>query len=221
MNLPRPKLGHTTGGSRRGARRGGGAGSGRTVCQQNCSPREQSFLALSKASKTRRLNVTPEVRTSEILCEPMEEQNPRLTTVSSAVYQRFITRTRNALSSWLPTSGTTPFCFCKLFSCKACPGTDGGTKPAVDVRFITGTRSALSSWMLTRGPMPFCLLNPFHARHVRENCRVQNSDIPRAGHVKAHDGVAGRDRAGLGANRTVRVGDKPLSYPPKHRRQVA
>ena len=121
-HLSSPKPGHITGGSRRGARRGGGAKSGRSVCQQNCSPREQSFLALSRASKTRRLNVSPEARTSEILCKPMEEQNPRLTTGSSAVYQRFITGTRTALSSWLPTSGTTPFRLCKPFSCKACPG---------------------------------------------------------------------------------------------------
>ena len=65
-NLSNPKPGHTTGGSRRGARRGGGAGSGRTVRQQNCSPREQSFPAPPKASKTRRLNVSPEAQTSEI-----------------------------------------------------------------------------------------------------------------------------------------------------------
>ena len=75
-----------------------------------------------KASKTRRLNVSPEARTSESLCKPMEEQSPRLTTGSSAVYQRFITGARSALSSWLPTSGTTPFCLCKPFSCKACSG---------------------------------------------------------------------------------------------------
>ena len=121
-NLSSPKPGHTTGGSQRGARRGGRAGSGRTVRQQNCAPREQSFLALSKASKTRRLNASPEAQTSEILCKTMEEQNPRLTTGSSPVYQRFITGTRSALSSWLPTSGTTSFCLCKLFSCSACPG---------------------------------------------------------------------------------------------------
>ena len=108
------KPGHITGGSRRGARRGGGAGSGRTVRQQNCSPREQSFIALSKASKTRRLNVSPEAQTIEILCKPME-QNPRLTTGSSAVYQRFITGTRSAFSSWLPTSRTTLFFFVNHF----------------------------------------------------------------------------------------------------------
>ena len=45
----------------------------------------------SKASKTRRLNVSPEARTSEILCKPMEEQSPRLTTGASPVYHRFIT----------------------------------------------------------------------------------------------------------------------------------
>ena len=121
-NLSSPKPGHTTGRSHWGARRGGGAGSGTTVCQQNCAPREQSFLALFKASKTRRLNVSPEAQTSEILCKPMEEQNPRFTIGSSPVYQRFITGTRRALCSWLLTSGTTPFCLCKPFSCRACPG---------------------------------------------------------------------------------------------------
>ena len=120
--LSSPKPGHITGGSQWGARRGDGAGSGRTVREQKCAPREQSFFAFSKASRTRRLNVSPEAQTSEILCKPMEEQNPRLTTGTSAVYLRFITGTRSALCSWLPTSGTTLFCLCKPFSCKACPG---------------------------------------------------------------------------------------------------
>ena len=75
--LSNPKPGHTTGASGRSARRGGGAGSGRTGCQQNCSPRKQASLAPSKTSKTR-FRVSPEARTSEILCKPMEEQNPRL-----------------------------------------------------------------------------------------------------------------------------------------------
>ena len=83
FNLSSPKPGHTTGGSRRSARRSGGAGSGRTVRQQNCAPREQSFLALCKASKKHRLNVSPEAQTSEILCKPMEEQNQRFITGSS------------------------------------------------------------------------------------------------------------------------------------------
>ena len=74
-NLSNPKPGHTSGWSGRGARRGGGAGSGRTGCQQNCSPRGQASLAPPKATKTRRLKDTPEARTSEILCKPMEEQN--------------------------------------------------------------------------------------------------------------------------------------------------
>ena len=81
------KPGNTTGEPRRGAR-GGGAESGKTVCQQNGSPREESFLARSRASNTCRLNVSPEARTSEILCKPMEEQNPRLNRGSSAVYHR-------------------------------------------------------------------------------------------------------------------------------------
>ena len=56
---------------------------------------------------------------------------------------------------------------------------------------------------------------------IKLTCRVQNPDIPRAGRVEAHGGVAGRGRAGLDANRTVRLGDNPSSYPPKHRRNVA
>ena len=43
-------------------------------------------------------------------------------------------------------------------------------------------------------------------------CRVRNPDIPRAGFVGAHGGVAGRDRAGLFANRIVRLGNNP-SWP--------
>ena len=43
------------------------------------------------------------------------KQNPRLTRGVSA-------GTRSALCSWLLTSGPTPICLCKPFSCKACPG---------------------------------------------------------------------------------------------------
>ena len=120
LSIPKPE--HTTGGSRRGARRGGGAASGSTVHQQNCSPKGQSYPALSKAPEGRRLNVSPEERTSEFLCKPMEERNDRLNRGSSAVYHRSISGTRIALCSWLLTSGTTHFCFCKPFSCRACPG---------------------------------------------------------------------------------------------------
>ena len=116
LNLSNPKPGHTTGGSGRGARWGGGAGSGRIGCQQNCLSMRQASLVLSKASKTRRLNVSPEPRTSEILCKPKKEQNPRLT--SSPVQQRFNRGTRSALRSWLLTSAPTHFCLCKPFSCK-------------------------------------------------------------------------------------------------------
>ena len=55
-------------GSRRTA--GWRARLGRTGCQQNCSPRRLASLVSSKASKTRRLNISPEARTSEILCKP-------------------------------------------------------------------------------------------------------------------------------------------------------
>ena len=78
-NLSNPKPGHTTGGSGRGARRNGRAGSGRIACQQNSSPRKHKSRVPSKESQKRRLSVSPEARTGEILCKPMEEQNPRLT----------------------------------------------------------------------------------------------------------------------------------------------
>ena len=60
-----------------------------------------------------------------------------------------------------------------------------------------------------------------HKRCPTGTCRIQNPDIPRAGRVEAHRGVAGRSRAGLDANKTVRPRDKPTSYLPKHRRHVA
>ena len=70
LHLSSPKPEHTTGGSGRGARRGDWAGSGRIGCQQNCSPRKQRSLVPSKASKKRRLSVSPEARTSETLRKP-------------------------------------------------------------------------------------------------------------------------------------------------------
>ena len=79
-NLSNPKPGHTTGGSGRSAWRSGRAGSGKIGCQQNYLPRKKKSTVPSKASKKRRLNVSPEARTSEILCKPTEEQNQRLTT---------------------------------------------------------------------------------------------------------------------------------------------
>ena len=90
-NLSSRKSGHTTGGSGWGAWRGGGAGSGRTGCQQNFSPRRQASLIPPKASNTRRLNDSREARTCDILCKPMGEQiavGTQFITVLFAVYQR-------------------------------------------------------------------------------------------------------------------------------------
>ena len=77
-SLSNPKPGHTTGESGRDARRSGQAGWGKIGCQQNDSPRKQKSTVLSKKSKKSRFNVSPEARTSEIRCKPMEEQNQRL-----------------------------------------------------------------------------------------------------------------------------------------------
>ena len=62
----------------------GGAEPGRTGRRRIGSPRRQLTLAPPKASSTPVLNDSSEARTSEILCKPMEEQNPRLTSGSSA-----------------------------------------------------------------------------------------------------------------------------------------
>ena len=122
-DLSNPKPGHTTGGSGRSSRRSSRAGSGKIGCQQNFSPRKHKPTVPSKASKKRLFNVSPEARTSEILCKPMEEQNQRLTRGLSPVYHGFISGTRSALCSWLPTiRQTVYFGLCKPCSCKACPG---------------------------------------------------------------------------------------------------
>ena len=68
------------------------------------------------------LHLLVQARTKEFLCKPAEEQNQRLTRGSSAVHPWFISGTKSALRSWLLTSVPTPFCLCKPFSCKACPG---------------------------------------------------------------------------------------------------
>ena len=60
-HLRRAKSGRTAGRT---------AGSSRTRCQQNCWPRRQGSVLLSTASTKRRLNVSPEARTSEILFKP-------------------------------------------------------------------------------------------------------------------------------------------------------
>ena len=118
------KPGHTTGRSVRSTRQSGRAGSSEIRCQQNYSPRKQKSAIPSKPSKKLRFNLSSEARISEILFKPTEEKNQRLTTGLLAVYHRG----RSALCSWLPNSRTTPFCLCKPFSCKGCPGIGSGNK---------------------------------------------------------------------------------------------
>ena len=79
FHVSNPKPGHTTGGSGRGTRRSGQAESSKIACQHNYSPRKQKSTVPFKKSKVCRFNVSPEERTSEILCKPTEEQNQRLT----------------------------------------------------------------------------------------------------------------------------------------------
>ena len=158
----------------------------------------------------------------------MEEQNQRLKTGSTPIYQRFITRTRSALSSWLLASEPTPFCLCKPFSYKACSGkgvsmqTGGGTKPAVNLRltigssavyprFISGTRSALHSWNPDQYTAAFFV--------------SANLANPKPGHTTSRSGrggarqsgEAGRGRVGRDAIGSIWPGDNPPSCPPANR----
>ena len=71
---------------------------------------------------------------------------------------------------------------CNMFSCT---GQTNRARPAVEVSF-------------DGGPLFHNSLVQFTA-----TCRVQNPNIPPAGRVGARGGAAGRDRAGLDADRTV------------------
>ena len=93
FDLSSPRPGHTTGGAGRdGAGRSGvgGAGQGGLGRRRVCSLWRQPTLLLSRESKTTVLDDSSEARTNEILCKPMEEQSPRLTTGLCAVNSRFI-----------------------------------------------------------------------------------------------------------------------------------
>ena len=75
MCMSSPKPAYATGGSPRDARRRvAGARSRRIGSKQSCSPRGQSFLLFSKASKTRSLSVSPEARSTAILCKPVQSK---------------------------------------------------------------------------------------------------------------------------------------------------
>ena len=102
-------------------------------------------------------NIPLQARTKEFLYKPAEEQNPRLNRGSSPIRHRFITGTRSALSSRLPTSGTTPFCLVKPFHAGHIRKPTEEQNPrltigasAVYQRFISWGRSTLSSWQERR-----------------------------------------------------------------------
>ena len=106
---------HTTGGSSLGAWRTAGQGrvglgANRIVAQETRVPRTLQGIEDTSPERFSR---------SRNKRNPMETDGG----TKPAVDNRFITRTRSALSSWLLTSGPTLFCLCKPFSCKACPGT--------------------------------------------------------------------------------------------------
>ena len=118
-HLSSPKPGHTTGGSGRGARRGGGVGWAGRDADRTVRPGD------------RRPSYPPRHRRHVSWTSPQKHEQPKsyvnrwgnTATGWQAVDKRFIRGTKSALCSWLLTSGPTPFCLCKPFSCKACPGT--------------------------------------------------------------------------------------------------
>ena len=66
-----------------------------------------------------------------------------------------------------------------------------------------------------------CIAKALTEGHVFTDLSSPTLNIPRAGRVGAHGGAAGRRRSGLGADRTVRPGDKRPSHPPRHREHIA
>ena len=83
-------------------------------------------------------------------------------------------------------------------------------KSPVDKRFVSGLSPGRDALLLFRCPL-------IERRLLVSTCRTQSPNIQRAGRVGAHGGAAGRRRSRLGADRTVRPGDKRPSHPPMHR----
>ena len=105
------------------------AGIGRAVLFANRIVRvgNNSFLRSAKHREKIVWNFSPETRRSEILCKPMEERNPRLTTGLSPVHHVLITCYQKDKSrfSLLPTSGTMSFGSVDPFM----QGMSGNTQP--------------------------------------------------------------------------------------------
>ena len=59
------------------------------------------------------------------------------------------------------------------------------------------------------------------ANKILCTCRIQNADLPRSGRVEALGGAAGRDRARIGADRTISSGKQSLPFLLRLRRTVA
>ena len=117
VNLSSPKPRHTTGRSGRdGAQRGGGAGPVRTAA--GVSPRTHGTLLPLRVSTTSAWTTFQKHEPAK----PYVNRRGNTTRVCIAFHPRLISGTKSALRSWLLTSGPAPFCLCKPFSCKACPG---------------------------------------------------------------------------------------------------
>ena len=104
--------------SGRSAPGSGWAGSGKIECKNNYSPRKLKSTVISKAFETGCFNVFLGARTRDFLCQPTEEQNQRLTTNLSAVYQQDEKTTLLLAAEQL----NDRFCLCRPFSCQACLG---------------------------------------------------------------------------------------------------
>ena len=82
-----------------------GAGWGRLKRRRCYSPRRHRTVLPAQDSTTFVLDDFSEARTSENLCKPMEEQNPRLPRVLLAFDPGLSIGTKSVLRSWLRNSG--------------------------------------------------------------------------------------------------------------------
>ena len=76
---------------------------------------------------------------------------------------------------------------------------------------VSGTPQGIENMSSERLPRSTNKRNLF----LNRICRFQNPDIPRAGRVGAPGGAARRSRAGLNANKTVRLENKSSLVPSK------
>ena len=146
----------------------------------------------------------------------MEKQNPRLTTGSSAVYHRGKKRSfflARALVLWAS---------CSARTCATPP--HHAPRPERPVVFPSfGRNMFISSKQFFLRITCLEIFQYLSSSKPGHTTGVSGRSAWRGGMAAGRrgGGAAGRGRAQLCANGTVRPGDKGPSYPPRHRRHIA